>query len=171
MTLRASFLLFLLLSIVGREDSLLVTKARSKVALSRWRMCERKSVDMPTDTGGGTINRKKVSSPRTALEVERAATLKEDGAKSIKRFMEDNVSPEIVAILAIYFVQGALGISKLAVTFFLKDQLHLSPSEAAALTGLTTLPWIIKPLYGFMSDGFPIFGYKRRSYLILAGLL
>ncbi|KAL3922209.1 MAG: hypothetical protein SGILL_002325, partial [Bacillariaceae sp.] len=26
------------------------------------------------------------------------------------------------------------------------------------------------PLYGFLSDGFPLFGYRRRSYLILAGL-
>lgn len=29
----------------------------------------------------------------------------------------------------------------------------------------------MKPLYGFLSDGFPLFGYRRRSYLILAGIL
>ncbi len=33
------------------------------------------------------------------------------------------------------------------------------------------LPWIIKPLFGFFSDGFPIFGYRRRPYLILSGIL
>ncbi|MFM2304814.1 MAG: hypothetical protein RLZZ135_2226, partial [Cyanobacteriota bacterium] len=33
------------------------------------------------------------------------------------------------------------------------------------------LPWIIKPVFGFISDGLPIFGYKRRPYLILSGLL
>ena len=41
----------------------------------------------------------------------------------------------------------------------------------AALTGLSTLPWTIKPLFGFLSDGLPIFGYRRRPYLFLSGLL
>eukprot|EP01031_Cornospumella_fuschlensis_P039833 gene39833-48502_t len=36
---------------------------------------------------------------------------------------------EKLAILLVYFVQGALGLSRLAVTFFLKDQLGLSPAE------------------------------------------
>jgi MFS family permease len=30
------------------------------------------------------------------------------------------------------------------------------------------LPWIIKPLYGAFSDFVPLFGYRRRYYLILA---
>lgn len=76
---------------------------------------------------------------------------------------------EIYAILTVYFVQGALGLSRLALSFFMKDQLHLSPADMAALGGITTLPWVIKPLYGFLSDGVPIFGYRRRSYLVLAG--
>lgn len=28
-----------------------------------------------------------------------------------------------------------------------------------------------QPLYGFLSDGFPLFGYRRRSYLALSGVL
>jgi len=73
--------------------------------------------------------------------------------------------------MAIYFVEGALGLARLAQTFLLKDQLHLGPAELSALTGLFTLPWTIKPIYGFLSDGFPLFGYRRRSYLVLAGIL
>lgn len=78
---------------------------------------------------------------------------------------------EIFAILTVYFVQGALGLSRLALSFFMKDQLHLTPADMAALGGITTLPWVIKPLYGFLSDGFPILGYRRRSYLVLAGIV
>jgi BT1 family len=81
------------------------------------------------------------------------------------------LSPELIAILTVYFVQGALGLSRLAVSFFMKDELHLSPTDMAAIGGITSLPWLIKPLYGFLSDGIPIFGYKRRSYLIIAGIL
>jgi MFS family permease len=31
-----------------------------------------------------------------------------------------------------------------------------------------TLPWIIKPLYGIVSDFVPLFGYRRKAYLVLA---
>ncbi|CAM9937751.1 unnamed protein product, partial [Ectocarpus sp. 4 AP-2014] len=86
---------------------------------------------------------------------------------------------DVVAILVVYFVQGALGLarqdlcncSRLATTFFFKDELHLAPAEVAALSGLFTLPWVFKPLYGFLSDGLPVFGYRRRSYMVLAGLV
>ena len=30
---------------------------------------------------------------------------------------------------------------------------------------------VIKPVYGFLSDSVPLFGYRRRSYLALAGVL
>lgn len=32
-------------------------------------------------------------------------------------------------------------------------------------------PWLIKPLYGFLSDSLPLFGYRRRSYLVGAGFI
>ncbi len=81
------------------------------------------------------------------------------------------VTPELFAILTVYFVQGILNLSRLAVSFFLKDDLNLTPAKVAALTGLAAFPWVIKPLFGFLSDGFPLFGYRRRSYLIISGLL
>lgn len=80
-------------------------------------------------------------------------------------------TPELIAILTVYFVQGILGLARLAVSFFLKDELGLSPAQVSALFGIVALPWIIKPVFGFISDGLPIFGYRRRPYLILSGLL
>jgi folate/biopterin transporter len=78
---------------------------------------------------------------------------------------------ELSAILLVYFVQGVLGLSRLAVSFFFKDELGLSPAQVAALMGIAAIPWVIKPLFGFVSDSLPLFGYHRRSYLVLAGLL
>jgi Na+/melibiose symporter-like transporter len=75
------------------------------------------------------------------------------------------------AIALIYIVQGALGISHLAVSFFLKDELGLSPAQSAAMIGFAMLPWTIKPLYGFISDCLPIAGYRRRPYLVFFNLL
>jgi folate/biopterin transporter len=81
------------------------------------------------------------------------------------------LTTELVAILLVYFVQGILGLARLAVSFFLKDDLGLTPAEVAALTGIASLPWTIKPLFGFLSDGLPILRYRRRPYLILSGFL
>jgi folate/biopterin transporter len=78
---------------------------------------------------------------------------------------------ELMAILLVYGVQGVLGLAKLAISFFLKDQLALSPAQVAALMGVAMLPWVLKPIFGFVTDGLPIFGYRRRPYLILSGLL
>lgn len=87
------------------------------------------------------------------------------------RFFGIESTPEIWAIILVYFVQGILGISRLALTFYYKDTLHLGPAELSLISSISVIPWIIKPLYGFISDTFPLFGYKRRSYLILSGLL
>ncbi|MBR8840221.1 MAG: folate/biopterin family MFS transporter [Stigonema ocellatum SAG 48.90 = DSM 106950] len=88
-----------------------------------------------------------------------------------KIFFGNEPTSELLAILTIYFVQGILGLARLAVSFFLKDDLGLNPAQVSALFGIVALPWMIKPLFGFISDALPIFGYRRRPYLILSGIL
>ncbi|MEG4225268.1 folate/biopterin family MFS transporter [Microcoleus sp. N9_B2] len=103
--------------------------------------------------------------------------LSPSGASKLKESLKEKVffgnepTPELIAILLIYFVQGILGLARLAVSFFLKDDLGMTPAEVSAMMGVVALPWIIKPLFGFMSDGLPIFGYRRRPYIVLSGLL
>lgn len=103
--------------------------------------------------------------------------LTSSGASKLKESLKEKVffgnepTPELIAILLIYFVQGILGLARLAVSFFLKDELGMSPAEVSAMLGVVALPWMIKPLFGFMSDGLPIFGYRRRPYIVVSGLL
>lgn len=40
-----------------------------------------------------------------------------------------DLSPDNIAVAMVYFVQGVLGLSRLAVNFYLKDDLHLDPAE------------------------------------------
>ena len=47
---------------------------------------------------------------------------------AIKCFGVD-LSPDNVAVAMVYFVQGVLGLARLAVNFYLKDDLHLDPAE------------------------------------------
>lgn len=40
-----------------------------------------------------------------------------------------DLSPDTIAVAMVYFVQGVLGLSRLAVSFYLKDDLRLDPAE------------------------------------------
>ncbi|MGB3514046.1 MAG: folate/biopterin family MFS transporter [Microcoleaceae cyanobacterium] len=99
------------------------------------------------------------------------------GLIKLKEFLKQKVffgnepTPELIAILLVYFVQGILGLGSLAVSFFLKDELGMSPAEVSAMFGIVVIPWMIKPIFGFISDGVPILGYRRRPYMIFSGIL
>ena len=77
---------------------------------------------------------------------------------------------ELAAVAGVYFVQGMLGLSRLAVTYLLKDEFGLTPAETAALTAASFAPWSLKPVWGLLTDTVPLFGYRRKSYLVLCGV-
>lgn len=54
---------------------------------------------------------------------------------------------------------------------YYKHYLKLEPSQIAHMSSITGLPWSCKLLYGIMSDKVPFFGYKRKSYIILMGMM
>jgi folate/biopterin transporter len=93
--------------------------------------------------------------------------------KKIPLYWSKNIptTPEIWRIALLYFTHGFSGISKIAMSFYYKDILNLSPLEISIITSITAIPLIIKPIYGFISDSYPFFGYNRKSYLIFSSLL
>lgn len=52
-----------------------------------------------------------------------------------------------------------------------KHYLNLQPSESQLMNSIISIPWSIKLFYGLISDNFPVFGSKRRSYLIINAIL
>ena len=44
-----------------------------------------------------------------------------------------------------------------------------SDAEITTFMVLLGIPWIVKPLYGLLTDFVPIFGTRRKGYLLLAG--
>ena len=76
------------------------------------------------------------------------------------------------ALLAglVYFSQGALGIAGITLPIFLR-KLGWSIPEITTLTSLVGFPWVLKILYGLFSDTVPIFGYRRKSHLIIYSVI
>lgn len=42
-------------------------------------------------------------------------------------------------------------------------------AEVGAIAALIALPWTFKPLYGLMTDAFPLMGRRRQGYLLASG--
>ena len=72
-----------------------------------------------------------------------------------------------------YFAQAlgqAGGLINQPLNYYLKSGLGLNPADVSQYLAILTLPWVIKPLYGLVSDFLPLFGYRRKSWLILVNM-
>lgn len=55
--------------------------------------------------------------------------------------------------------------------FLLKDQLHEGAFRVALFLQLAAMPWNLKIIAGIITDGVPLFGSRRRYYLMLSTML
>ena len=62
-------------------------------------------------------------------------------------------------------------IGRLPFGLFLKNQLHLPPEKVSLFWAVGAAAWYLKPLFGLVSDAWPLFGSHRRNYLLLGALL
>jgi hypothetical protein len=76
-----------------------------------------------------------------------------------------------VPLLMIYFAYGALGLTAIAETFWVRKNLSLSPADLAALGVWLTLPWTIKMVFGELVDSVAILGSQRRAYVYIGASL
>ena len=66
--------------------------------------------------------------------------------------------------------QAKSGIMWQPLSHWLKVAVGWDPTTISASLAILDLPWIIKPLWGAISDFVPLFGYRRRPYLVLANI-
>src|SRR5438874_1703038 len=83
----------------------------------------------------------------------------------------DGISRLMLFFAIVYTVEG-IGQAKVGViwqplTHYLKEGYGWTPVQIATSLAVLDVPWIVKPLYGMLSDFLPLFSYRRRSYLLL----
>ena len=78
------------------------------------------------------------------------------------------VDAERLAVLfaVVYFAQGMWSLPNQTLIITLKER-GLSAGQVATFFTFSIVPWLIKPAYGLLSDFVPLFGHRRRSYLLL----
>jgi uncharacterized membrane protein YiaA len=89
------------------------------------------------------------------------------GALSLARRILGGFRLAYLPVLLTYFCYGASAITGVALVFFEKDTLRLTPAEVAGVGFWVGLPWSMKMIVGAASDVYPIFGSRRAAYLLL----
>ncbi|HXI99778.1 MAG TPA: MFS transporter [Micropepsaceae bacterium] len=71
----------------------------------------------------------------------------------------------------VYLTEGigqSDGLIAQPLNYYLKQVYQWTPVQITAFLTVLNLPWFLKPLYGMVSDFVPLFGYRRKPYLLLA---
>ena len=78
----------------------------------------------------------------------------------------------VSVVAAGLFVSG-LGwpglLARLPLGLHLKNQLQLPAAQVAAFWAVANIVWYLKPLVGLLCDAHPLFGTRRRGYLLAGG--
>ncbi|KAJ0965757.1 hypothetical protein J5N97_026895 [Dioscorea zingiberensis] len=66
----------------------------------------------------------------------------------------------VFGVVTVYGISQGLGgaIWRVASDYYWKDVQMVQPSEAQVYQGITSLPWIVKPLWGLLTDVLPMAG-------------
>ena len=90
---------------------------------------------------------------------------------------DDQRSPDrTLTYAAIIIVAGVLAttlaqpqvLARLPLQNLLKNELHLDRSSNSAFFFWAGLAWYLKPFAGIVTDAFPLFGNRRKSYILLS---
>ncbi|CAG9313479.1 unnamed protein product [Blepharisma stoltei] len=74
-------------------------------------------------------------------------------------------------LFSVYFSQGFRQFGYFATSLYLKLSFGMEFSENQLIQTMILLAWNIKPIYGLISDNFPIFGFHRCGYLFLSATI
>jgi hypothetical protein len=62
-------------------------------------------------------------------------------------------------------------LGRLPLQFLLKNEVHVTREQMAEFFFWCGLAWYLKPFAGILTDAFPIFGTRRRHYLLISSVL
>lgn len=69
------------------------------------------------------------------------------------------------------FYGGVSSLTELAVYYYFAEVMKVQPAELSLIMALIFLPMCLKIFLGLLTDFYPIFGYKRKFYLIIIGIV
>ncbi|KAM3275506.1 hypothetical protein ACQJBY_044087 [Aegilops geniculata] len=79
----------------------------------------------------------------------------------------------VAGVVLVYGLnQGFAGsFFRVASDYYWKDVQRVQPATVQFLSIFFHVPWVLKPLWGVMTDVLPVRGYRRRPYFVFSGML
>ncbi len=94
-------------------------------------------------------------------DVMENGALREGGAPNL-------LSKDYIGLICQYAAVGLVDATMPATIYpFLQNYLNVNGATAITAATLVQLPWSFKVFYGILSDCVPIFGFRRRPYMVL----
>ncbi len=86
---------------------------------------------------------------------------------------------KVLTFAAIIIITGVLAttlaqpqvLARLPLQNLLKNALHMDRTSSAAFFFWAGLAWYLKPIAGIITDAFPLFGNRRKSYILISATL
>eukprot|EP01084_Bolivina_argentea_P187804 323429_1 len=79
--------------------------------------------------------------------------------------------PMVLSIITIYYIQGCWDYLLIVMRYYGAAVWELGPADISNWVSLVNIGWTIKIVWGLLVDAVPLFGYKRKSYLLLSGII
>ncbi|KAG1690324.1 hypothetical protein DVH05_028205 [Phytophthora capsici] len=81
-------------------------------------------------------------------------------------------SRQYIGLVAQYAAVGFIdGVLPNVIYPFLQNYLNIPGSQTTTATVMVQLPWSFKVFYGIVSDCFPLWGYRRRPYMVIGWIV
>src|ERR1700681_3594795 len=98
-------------------------------------------------------------------------------AEAITQKPQADSKPLLSAAIVVFiaFVGTTLAqpqvLGRIPIQNLLKNELHVDRAANAAFFFWIGFAWYLKPFFGIVTDAFPLFGSRRKSYMILGATL
>lgn len=90
------------------------------------------------------------------------------------KMLSSQLNPSFIAgVILVYGLSHGFSSSyfKVVSDYYWKDVQKLQPSVVQIYIGIYAIPWVMKPIWGLLTDAFPVRGYLRRPYFVIAGVV
>ncbi|KAF4694937.1 hypothetical protein FOZ60_006457 [Perkinsus olseni] len=123
-------------------------------------------------------NKSRLSSPRRAKkeQQQQGPSGRRFGSGSVKEWMQRlraDFGDKILIWICVsqHLAKGLVLYYMLSTMDYLLRSYWVSGPRLQILTGVVFMPWVMKPIFGVLSDMCPIFGYHKQPYILLSAIL
>lgn len=85
--------------------------------------------------------------------------------------MKSIVLRNTISLILLAAFQGLIVFPNMGIQYYFLFDLKLTPGQLSIFNGIINYVWVFKALFGFVVDSFYIYGYRRKTNLLIFSIL